>query len=255
MEPISTMDAVTSAHPGTRAVARHSHKPKDAKRDAKKVLLCHTCAPTEITKLGPRGLRMAEWKARLHLFYQRNWSIRALMMTGPTWFLLAMTTAYFPETRQYSAMLIIPAILLFVLNEFAPLSSTPFNVYNSVTCEGGAYVAAGRVALVAIAGTVFAGMCLMIAEQVGTAVENATNRYKAQPPPTIWSSEEFPWYSTLLFVVPMAFFVSLVVSTSYTEKVTPRPDLDGGGNGGGWSSTTSSVGSEASITSNDDILK
>lgn len=165
----------------------------------------------------PALSRLNDWQDKMSLFWGRHpWAHNALR-SGLMWLALGILSAFFEDTRAYTAIFVLLAVLVFVNKEFVPLAPIPFNLYNAVTSRNDAYSTAARGVLVTIVVIALCGLFVGLSEQLGNVALHAWTNF-LDTAPTYWATQPLPWLTVVLLAAPLVYFSSLVVSSSF---VTP----------------------------------
>lgn len=179
-------------------------------------LLCLTCGHVSDTEYiqSPALARMRVWQEKTAAFWgQYPWSFQ-LLRTSMLWFALAILSAYFDMTREYTPIFVLLAVLVAVSREYIPLAPTPFNVYNIITSRDDTYSTAAKMILVTLGYLVFVGVFVVLAEQAGNVAYHINTEYR-EPLPSYWGTQSLPWLSVVVVVVPLLYFISLTVSNAF----------------------------------------
>lgn len=180
-------------------------------------LLCLSCGDVtpEDLRFSPALLRMRDWQEKLASFWGEHPYLFYFMRSSPLWFLLAITTAYFPDTREYTAIFVAFAVLVVTTRESYPLTPTPFNVYNVVTSRNDFYSTAAYVMILALVVLAFVGAFVYFSEQAGNVVFHLKSNYSGVSPESFWSKGMLPWLSVMVLVLPLVYFGSLALSNKF----------------------------------------
>lgn len=179
-------------------------------------LLCFTCGIVSDLELrqSPALNRMKDWQEKMALFWGEYPWIFTILKSSALWFSLAVLSSYFNETREYTSLFVVLTVLVSVSREFIPLAPTPFNVMNVVTSRKDAYTTAARMIGITLLSLIFVGVFVVFAEQSGNATLHSHTNF-IESAPSYWSKEPLPWLSVIILVVPLLYFMSLVVSTRF----------------------------------------
>lgn len=179
-------------------------------------LLCFTCGLVDDLEYrqSPALNRMKDWQEKMALFWgEYPWIFTVLRSSG-LWFAIAVLTAYFDETREYTSVFVALTVLVAVSREYIPLAPVPFNVTNTVTSRQDAYTTAARMILISLVAIAFVGVFVVFAEQTGNVAIHSKSNFMYSAP-SYWSKEPLPWLTVIVLVVPLLYFMSLVVSTRF----------------------------------------
>jgi hypothetical protein len=159
---------------------------------------------------------MRDWQEKMALFWGQYPWIFHILRTSVLWFCLAVLTAYFDQTREYTSLFVLLAIIVAVSREYIPLAPTPFNVYNTVTSREDAYTTAAQMMAVTLMSLAFVGVFVVMAEQAGNVAYHTRTNFKSSAP-SYWGIEPLPWLTVIIIAVPLLFFMSLIVSTRFVS--------------------------------------
>lgn len=182
--------------------------------------LCLSCgAITEAEYAASPGLsRMREWREQLAAFWAAHPVFFHVLRAPLLLFSLGVACAYLPETREWTGVFVLLAVVVLLLRESLPLAPVPFNVYNTVTSREGAYWTAARMVPLFAMALAFCGVFVVLAERFGNIAFHESTDYSASAP-SYWGTDAFPWLGVFALGAPFLFFCSLTLSARF---VSPR---------------------------------
>ena len=186
-------------------------------------ILCLSCGNVSDKEFSnsPALTRMKDWQDKMALFWGSYPYFFYILRTGLLWFALAVMAAYYEETREYTCVFVLMTLLTFIGKEFVPLAPIPFNVYNVVTSRCDEYTTAVKMSILVLFGLSFIGVFVVAAEQAGNVSIHARTTF-TKSAISYWSIEPLPWLTILIIAIPLMYFTSLVVSTTFVSPYLNR---------------------------------
>lgn len=164
--------------------------------------------------MSPALQRMRDWQDALARFWGSYPWLFHILRTPLLWFSLAVLSAYYDFSREFTCVFVLLAVLVMVAREFIPLAPTPFGVYNVVTSRSDAYATAARMIPLFLLGMAFVGIFVVISERIGNISYHAGHDFKKSTA-SYWGVEPLPWLTVFIIGAPLLYFSSLTVSNRF----------------------------------------